>query len=164
MKLAIGGQMGSGKDTFYEYLLTKNLNIIKVSFAEPIYSILNFAQETCFFEKVKDRKFLQFVGSEWAREKDPNIWINIVDKKTKEKNDNFCLTDLRFENEFNYLKQNNWILIKIERDIIPFGREGNGSIAHISENALKNINDSEWDFIIKNNSTLENYFKEIDKF
>lgn len=163
IKIAVGGSMGVGKDTFFEYLINKNLNFEKISFAQPIYEILHYAQEKLNFEHIKDRKFLQFIGTDWARQINPNIWIDLVDQKTNQSCNNFCITDLRFENEFNYLKNNGWILIKIERNLskeILLDRNGNGIQNHCTENGLKT--DLPWDFIINNNSSLEEFYNQIN--
>lgn len=162
MKIALGGKMGSGKDTFYDYIKDK-YNFKQVSFAEPLYQIMYYAQDICGFQKVKDRKFLQFLGTEWGRSINNNCWIDIVHNKTKNSTTiNWCLTDLRFENEFNYLKNNNWILIKIQRDNIDKLRKGTGTTTHLSEIGLDNISNDEWNFIINNNSSLEEYYFNIE--
>ena len=73
-KIAFGGKMGVGKDFAVEYLRNRYSGN-KLSFAKPIYDILNFAQKTCGFREEKDRQFLQFIGTEWARQKNPDIWV-----------------------------------------------------------------------------------------
>tara|TARA_Y100000389_G_scaffold109509_1_gene106564 strand:- start:2071 stop:2574 length:504 start_codon:yes stop_codon:yes gene_type:complete len=161
LKIAFGGVMGSGKDTCVDYLCTKYPEHTRISFAGALYDILSYAQEKCGFEKNKDRKFLQFIGTEWARNIDENVWINIVlDKDIKGIG---LLSDIRFLNEFNALKNNGWICIKVTRDNIDKNRVGNGDNTHSSELSINDIKDEEWDFIINNNSTLEDLYKRLDK-
>ena len=161
LKIAFGGIMGSGKDTCVDYLCTKYPEHTRISFAGALYDILSYAQEKCGFEKNKDRKFLQFIGTEWARNIDENVWINIVlDKDIKGIG---LLSDIRFPNEFNALKNNGWICIKVTRDNIDKNRVGNGDNTHPSELRINDINDEHWDFIINNNSTLEDLYKRLDK-
>lgn len=161
LKIAFGGVMGSGKDTCVDYLCTKYPEHTRISFAGALYDILHYAQEKCGFEKNKDRKFLQFIGTEWARSINENVWINIVlDKDIKGVG---LLSDIRFPNEFNALKNNGWICIKVTRDNIDKNRVGNGDNTHSSELSINDIKDEEWDFIINNNSTLEDLYKRLDK-
>jgi hypothetical protein len=161
LKIAFGGVMGSGKDTCVDYLCTKYPEHTRISFAGALYDILNYAQEKCGFEKNKDRKFLQFIGTEWARNIDENVWINILlDKDIKGIG---FLSDIRFPNELNALKNNDWICIKVTRDNIDKNRAGHGDKTHLSELKVNDIKNEDWDFIINNNSTLEDLYKRLDK-
>ena len=161
LKIAFGGVMGSGKDTCVDYLCTKYPEHTRISFAGALYDILSYAQEKCGFEKNKDRKFLQFIGTEWARSINENVWVDIVLGKDIEGVG--LLSDIRFPNEFNALKNNGWICIKVTRDNIDKNRVGNGDNTHSSEISINDIKDEEWDFIINNNSTLEDLYKRLDK-
>lgn len=161
LKIAFGGVMGSGKDTCVDYLCTKYPEHTRISFAGALYDILSYAQEKCGFEKNKDRKFLQFIGTEWARNINENVWVDIV--LGKDIKGVGLLSDIRFPNEFNALKNNGWICIKVTRDNIDKNRVGNGDNTHSSELSINDIKDEEWDFIINNNSTLEDLYKILDK-
>jgi hypothetical protein len=161
IKLAFAGKMGSGKDTAVKYLIN-NYKGKKFSFAEPIYDILYYSQKICGFPIEKDRKFLQMVGSDWAREKDVNVWINILLNKTNNNLHNYYISDLRFDTEFEALRKNGWICIKIINKNTEINREGTGKKNHISETSLDIIDDCEWDYIIENNDTIENFYKKLD--
>ena len=161
LKIAFGGNMGSGKDTCVDYLCTKYPKHTRISFAGALYDILSYAQEKCGFKKNKDRKFLQFIGTEWARSINENVWIDIVLNKKIEGIG--LLSDIRFPNEFNELKNNGWICIKVTRDNIHKNRVGNGDNKHSSELSINDIKDEEWDFILDNNSSLEDLYKRLDK-
>jgi len=158
MKIAFGYKMRSGKDTSVDYLISK-YGGEKISFSKPLYDILHYAQKICNFPQEKDRKFLQWIGTDWAREKDNNIWINLALKSIENIEGNIYCSDVRFINEFKALKENGFIVIKIERNLVL---EDKNSTKHISENELDNIDDSEWNYIIKNNDTLEELYKKID--
>lgn len=161
MKIAFGGNMGVGKDTAVEYLQLKYPQAIVTSFAEPIYEILKFSQNICNFTPEKDRKFLQFIGTDWARNKDPNVWVNLVLEKTKTKN--CCLlSDIRFLNELVALKENNWICIRITRNDTEKNRCGTGDKKHISEKELNSIPEELWDYSIQNDHNLDSFYKKID--
>ena len=161
IKVAFGGNMGSGKDTCVDYLCSKYPEHTRISFAEALYDILNYAQEKCGFEKIKDRKFLQFIGTDWARNIDKNVWVNIV--LNKDIKGVGLLSDIRFPNEFKALKNNGWVCIKVIRNNIDGNRVGTGNKIHSSELSINDIKDEDWDFIVENNSSLEDLYIKLDK-
>ena len=160
MKIAFGYKMGVGKDTAVEYLI-KKYGGKQISFASPIYDILNYAQNRCGFKKEKDRQFLQYVGTEWARKKEENIWVRLALESTTDDTNNF-LSDVRFKNELNALKKNNWICVKINRDVIEKNREGTGNNKHSSETELDSVSDENWDYVIYNNGSIKDFYQNID--
>jgi hypothetical protein len=118
------------------------------------------------------REFLQKIGTEALRNGlHENVWINALfaDYKAKtiatgtnefniiEKDElpNWIITDTRFPNEMNAVKERNGIIIKVERSLKL--RKGydipNETDLHPSETALDNYTD--WDYVIDNNGTLE---------
>tara|TARA_Y100000389_G_C17460604_1_gene521369 strand:+ start:556 stop:1095 length:540 start_codon:yes stop_codon:yes gene_type:complete len=163
LKIAVGYKAGCGKDTFCNYLSKKfnNYKTGQIAFADPIYDIMFYAQHTCGFNSVKDRKFLQFVGTEWGRSIQDDIWINIALSKAKDL-DIALISDLRFNNEFQTLKENGWFNVKIVRDNISSSRIGSGSNTHPSETELNIVHDLCWDYIIENNGTLDEFHEKID--
>lgn len=163
LKIAFGYKCGSGKDECCDYL-TREYGGNKLSFASPIYDILKYTQLSCNFDCIKDRKFLQFVG-EWARETDENVWVKILLKNSKRLRNNIYISDLRRINEFNALKQDGWICIKINRNLSEEEtnkRLGNGYKNHDTEFQLDSYPDQMWDYIIENNETLEELYKKLD--
>jgi hypothetical protein len=163
MKLAFGGKMGCGKDTSVDYLISKHGGR-KLSFSNSLYDILYYAQKICGFPLQKDRKFLQFVGTDWARSINENVWIDLTIKKAKEMDfENLYITDVRFKNELESLKKDGWICVKITRTEHLKNREGTGDIKHESEISLDSIPDGDWDIILNNDGTLEQFYESIDK-
>jgi len=160
LKLAFGYKMGVGKDTAVEYCISK-YNGKQVSFASSIYKIMYELQTELGIKRQKDREFLQFIGS-WARKYNENIWVEKALISTSN-TENLFLSDLRYKNEFNALKQNGWICVKIIRTNVSENRTGTGSSNHTSELELDQIPDSQWDFIIINNGSLENFYNELDR-
>ena len=161
MKIALSGSISSGKDTSVNYLI-KKYGGVKISFSDSIYDILYYAQNVCGFKKEKDRKFLQWIGTEWAREKNPSIWIELT-LKNYPKNENVYCSDLRFKNEFKALKEDGWICIKLNRYVKNDKRIGTGDIKHISETDLDSLDVDEWDYIIDNDGSLLNLYDKIEK-
>ena len=166
MKIGFGYKMSSGKDTCVNYLI-ENYGGVKIAFADALYDILYYAQNVCGFPKEKDRKFLQWIGTEWGREKNPQVWIELALRKSKEINEDqnvFC-SDVRFLDEFLALKNDGWLLVKVNRDKDDIYNEriGTGDKEHRSENELDSIDDDLWNLIIDNNGTLEELYEKLDE-
>lgn len=159
MKIAFGYKMGAGKDTAVDYLITK-YGGKRISFATPIYDIQHYAQQRCGFKLEKDRQFLQYVGTDWARNKELNVWVRLAIEATP-KEGNVFLSDLRFPNEFEALKKEGWKCVKIVRKHQE-KRKGSGSHSHSSEIALDSVPDDEWDVVLHNNGTIEDLYAKLD--
>ena len=97
MKIAITGKICSGKSTLANIIKDK-LKLNKYSFAD---NVKKYAKEL-FDMSYKDRKLIQDFA-EKLKEIDNTIWIKQLDKNIKDK-DNIIIDDLRFENEYNYLR------------------------------------------------------------
>ena len=119
---------------------------------------LIYSQTVANIKHEKDRQFLQFIGTEWGRNKDKDIWVNILLKKSSIINSNCFNDDVRFINEFEALKENGWICVKINRE----NREIKGDTNHSSETSLDIIHDKRWDYVIDNNGTLEEFYNKLD--
>jgi len=109
MKIAITGKICSGKSTLANELKDK-LKLEKYSFAN---NVKKYAKEI-FEMEYKDRKLIQDFA-EKMKEIDNNIWIKQLNKEIKDKT-HIVIDDLRFENEYKYLKKNNYYIIKLVID------------------------------------------------
>jgi len=159
MKIAFGYKMGAGKSCACEHLISK-YGGTQISFAAPIYDIQRYAQKRCGFVQEKDRQFLQYVGTQWARNKEPDVWVRLAMESTPTKGNSF-MSDLRFPNEFEALKKNGWTCVKLLRNHQE-ERKGSGSHAHESEIALDVIPNDKWDVVLENTGTLEDFYKRLD--
>lgn len=103
------------------------------------------------------RKLLIELGS-LARKYNPNTWIDNYDYRfnhqIKGNFDLVILTDCRFKNEFEYLKSQDYYIVRIKRktDVV---------ISHESETQQDGIADDEFDFVIDNNLDKENLKNQI---
>lgn len=153
-KLAFGGKIGAGKSTAVDVLRSLFPNLHEISFAEPIKTISDFAFNIIDEPPQKDRRLLQFIGTEWGRERDPQIWIKLAAKKI-----NLCesqqliISDVRFQNEFEFAKSNLWTTVYLTRSNCVLEN------LHISEHQLNET--SGWDFILKNNATKEDLLESL---
>jgi hypothetical protein len=152
MKIAFGFKMRSGKDTCVDYLISKHGGC-KISFAKPLYKALYTVQDIFNLPQEKDRQFLLMIG-DWARQKDDNIFVNLALNNSLIGN-KFC-SDLRFLIEYNALKKDGWICIKVNRNT------GLPPSEHKSETELDILKDEDWDYIIDNNGTLEELYDKLD--
>jgi hypothetical protein len=136
------GFIGSGKGTAGDIL--KEIGFVKQSFAGPVKDTASVmfgwprhllegdTEESRKFREEYDpfwsKKFgyqftprmaLQTIGTEVGRDLfDSNIWISRLEKNIEE-NKNYVITDVRFKNEMNWIRNNNGILIEIQRDQNP---------------------------------------------
>ena len=159
MKLAISGKMGSGKSHLADKLM-KMFDFKKTSFAERVKEL---AAEL-FNMKEKDRGLLINLATK-MREIDPKVWINCVINSVN-KNQNIVLDDLRLANEYQTLKDNNWIIIKLDineeirkkqlQEKYKSNYESHKiHFDSITENDVVSMADNCFDFVIRNSRDEE---------
>lgn len=114
--VGLSGKMGSGKSAAVKLLKEKYPKKVKLlKFAAPLYEIQDFIYKTIVpvhnkpKDFVKDRKLLQFIGTDWGRTIDPQLWIKMwVDRFcTILIHDNYEIVvcdDVRFDNEAAAIK------------------------------------------------------------
>ena len=161
MKIGIVGKMCSGKTT-----LANQIN----NYYDNKYFITSFAKKIkviaveIFNMKGKNRKLLQDIGTK-MREIDKDVWAKYALNEAD--NHNFAIIDdVRFENEIKILKDNGWLLIKINiSDDLQLQRlkitypetwkEHFENIKHESEKS-NNIDEIYYDLIIDSSNSPEN--------
>jgi len=100
------------------------------------------------------RHLLQVVGTDICRGhiKD-DIWLEYIKNSIRSCSDNIVITDARFKNERDFLREMGAVICLVKRK----GFENGGS--HISENQLGS--DSDYDLIINNNGSILSIQSEI---
>lgn len=174
MLIGICGKAGSGKDTIGDYLV-KDYAFKKIALADPIKRLVKdvFAlddhevydrvareQPLRRWPKWSVRTLLQFIGTELFREKiDDAVWVKSLWYKIQDdKESNYVVTDCRFPNELNYLKNSAKDGEFFTFKIIRSGCDGNiGLQGHASE-----AYDLEGDFRIVNDGTYEALYSKVD--
>lgn len=151
--IIFSGKQYSGKDTVAKIML--NLmpefkrcamgDIIKLTYGKEKGLTYDQIEQN----KAQYRADLIKLGN-WGREQDPDYWL----KKILEQDGNIMVTDVRVQHEYDIFKAAGAISIRIEsaRDI----RSKRGELIgedDITEIGLDHITD--WDYVIKNNSTYE---------
>jgi dephospho-CoA kinase len=156
--IGVTGKKGSGKDTAADYISLR-YGYRKIAFADQLKFL---SSKYLGWNGKKDsygRALLQFAGTEIARQKSDNIWVdfmrlNLSFLKASLNTDKFIISDVRFDNEANFIKEkaSNGLLMEIRRD-------GEDVDAHKSESGIS----VKPDFIIFNNGNVRDLFAEIDE-
>jgi hypothetical protein len=108
------------------------------------------------------RQALIDIGSR-GREYNPNIWIDIVKDNISRAPTwfctcdtmGFCVTDVRYINEFEMLRDNGFFNIRIIRDDVA-------KINHKSEVEQEAISNKDFDYVIYNNGSLEAFESKVE--
>lgn len=184
---AFNGQIGSGKNYVAQHIfwpLLDNKPTLIVAFADhfKVEMIVKEGYERSKVFGTKDehtRKGLLRRGTEKGRNVyGDDIWINHLHEWMVEYNnrgiERFIISDLRFENEFEYVKSMGGECIRIiapkrhQEGLIKERGEGNDSdYNHIAETSYDALESANWDLIINNDpehdteEQIVNYLKNI---
>ena len=82
------------------------------------------------------------------------FWVWYCKEFEKNPDLKVVVSDIRFRHEFNFIKEKEGYIIKIERDLTK-------KDSHISENELEEISLGEYNFILYNNGSKEELFKKV---
>jgi hypothetical protein len=176
--IGIAGPPESGKDTIADLIADKGY--YKSSFAkalrEIVYSIYNLDksymgnrnyESKSLINGKSIKQVLAHIGTEGFRTIDPNTWIDCLDREIINI-DKVVISDVRFPNEVDYIKNKGGLLLWIDRsrdkpktllgqlfllfslDRLPDGR----SLQHDSESHWS-YSKSNADVIIRNEGNLE---------
>jgi hypothetical protein len=174
--IGITGKKYSGKDTLGSYFVN-NYKYEQIAYADALKDavkcIFDFDDEQLYGTKKEEvdefwgktpRQVLQFVGTDLFRnhthELMPNIgkdiWVQVVKRKImnkmkKDPNARFVITDARFHNEVDVIKQLGGTVIKLKRDT------GCQDI-HESEALIDSL-PSDYEF--ENNSSKEELYEKV---
>jgi len=201
-KIVIGvvGLIGSGKGTFGDYLV-KHHNFRSLSFAAPLKDAVSsifgwsrdllegastesrlWREQTDVYwsqklnRQITPRKVLQEMGTEVMRNNfDQNIWIHSMEKHINNSDKNIVITDVRFSNEMNMIKNVNGTVVWIKKDPLPEWFDIAVAANNGSQNALNymkqltDVHESEWawvgskiDLTITNNDDINSFYQKID--
>lgn len=166
MKLVgFSGSMGVGKSTAIQLLkeLTHD-GVLNVKFAQPLYDIQEYIYRRVSSVHtppqgfVKDRKLLQWLGTNWGRETvGEHIWTDLWRAQVSQVHKDYpraliVCDDVRFNNEAQLVRSLGGVVVRMESNTSSRNISGNGISKHASENGVDN---SVIDAIIENNGTVE---------
>jgi len=176
--ICIIGNIGSGKSTAGNIL--KQYGYEEITFANPVKEIgliLGFEHKELYgsqedklkineFWGVSGREFMQKFATNIMRNElhkhinmnmdGKTIWVRLCEKKIIQmlkENKKILISDGRFPDEINMIKQYNGTIIKLERN-------NSFDLNHESESYISNI---KYDKLINNNGTLDDLENEIKK-
>jgi hypothetical protein len=119
IKIGFSGQQNSGK-TYLTNMMVITLGYTQSEYeilklAEPVYKISDYIYYILGKDKVKNRRLLQFIGTEIGRELfDKDIWINVLlDKINESDKDVIFVDDIRFKNELKKLRENGFLVYRV---------------------------------------------------
>lgn len=161
MIIGISAKMGCGKTTLADYII-EELPFKRKAFADILkqecsetygYPLeWNYTGEgkhqlislnVLPKQPMSVREILQWHGTDFRREQDWNYWVKLMDKEIKEDED-IIIDDVRFENEADFVKKRNGLLIRLE----PYpGWKPEKYSNHVSETALDEYDG--WDLVLK---------------
>lgn len=102
-------------------------------------------------EFINARIALQTLGTEWGRRLTPNIWADAaVNNILNSEEPRWCLSDLRFKNEFDAVKAAGGFVIRLMR--------GKVQHHHASETELLSIPLSDFDMVLHNHGGLDQLY------
>lgn len=179
MLIGVLGKSGSGKDTIADYVC-ENYGYTKIAFAKPIKDIcrimFGFNEEQLYGNKketvdeywgVSPRHMFQYIGTDVMRTQIqtqiPNIgmdfWVKCTEKiilNLLKENKKVIVSDVRFQNEIDLITRLGGVVIKLNRDS---NNLKDGTESHISE---QNIDNLIGNYLIENNSTLNELYRTMD--
>ena len=170
--IGITGLARSGKDTAAKFLVEEK-NFQQISFAwalkracAAMYGIdltkfdLGDRLGADPFWQMTYREILQKVGTDLVTNHlDPDFWVKRVAYQVSKMDDMkvpVVISDVRFENEATWVRQQGGIIIRIVRHDSGLPDELG---RHVSESGIAHNNK---DFIVENNSTVEDLYTNID--
>ena len=204
MIVGITGFIGSGKDTVAKMLVEKGA--VQDSFAAQLKdlcaSVFGWPRDMLQGDTVESRDFretpdmywtrklgidqftprlaLQLLGTEIMRTHfNQDIWLDSLEyriRKNEQQDTMVVVSDCRFKNELDLIKELNGIVVHVIRDELPewyetavHANKGSVPAKHTMETRFAKVHASEWkwvgydfDFVIKNSGTLEDLQTEVD--
>jgi len=172
MKLiGFNGKMGVGKSTAVACLREASLNSVRlVKFAQPLYDMQEYIYRRIqgTYRRpdgfTKDRKLLQWIGTEWGRDSiSPTLWVDIWKKEVEyqqlNQNNIVICDDVRFDNEAEAIKAMGGIVINISANNTEKRIDTkSGIVQHSSEAGIK---PELIDCRIDNNGSLSEFLKKL---
>jgi hypothetical protein len=171
MILGLSGRARVGKNAVADYL-TNEYKFKQTAFAETLKKacgcIFGLTEKQLYgddkeivdcFWKDTPRNILQKVGTDCLRKGyREEVWVKSLERQVKRLAPaDIAITDVRFINESEAVKEWGGLVIRILRDNAP----AIATDSHVSETSLDNY--QMWDYTIRNDGTLEDLYKKVDE-
>lgn len=204
MIIGVSGIINSGKNTIATHLI-ENYGFKKDSFAATLKDVCScvfgWSRELLEGDTLESRKWreeidiwwanklsipefspryaLQHIGTDLFRNHfNSEIWHTSMENRIcKNPEQNYVISDIRFSNEVNFVRNHGGILIRVYRgespewyEIASLAVAGDFASETIMKNTYSDVHYSEWacagteyDYVINNNSTIDIVKTQIDK-
>ena len=154
--IGISGRARVGKDTLAEAVLRLGAATYRYGFADPLRRMLHagFGIDLADAHWIarKDlplpeygrspRQMLQTLGTEWGRSLVcRDVWVRLANDEFLTRGPGMCITDVRFDNEADWIRSNGGMVIHITRaraSMVNAHVSEDGIIRHASDRAVAN--------------------------
>lgn len=201
MIISVTGFIGSGKSTIADYLVS-HYGFVEESFAnslkDAISVIFNWDRQLLEGKSAESREWREQVDPWWSKRLhmpkltprwimqywgtevcrygfQSEIWVASLENKLRGCDSNVVISDCRFQNEFNALRNLGAHLVKVNRgddpewvaDVIAANNGDHQAITRIHQLGIHE-SEREWigenfNTVIDNNGTVEELYRQIDK-
>jgi len=170
VKISIFSHMRGGKDTAAAYCMRKiGYPRIKLAYGDELkriyHDLFGYSKDV-----TKDRDGYQWFGQA-MRERNPRIWIEKLDpilQHSLARRHSVFLTDMRQPNEYDHLKSNGFVMIKIDtpkeiriQRMLEAGEEVKEE--YLSHDTESHIDSFEYDYVVKNDGSLDDLYEKLDE-
>lgn len=176
LRVAFSGKFGSGKDTAADVLKQSDAAPRHYLFAKRVKEVVATLTGTSYEFNCSDEgkrtippgftktlgELQQFVGQGFCDQLGEDIWVNIVLAQVQAQEESCVITDLRYPNEANALKEAGFLLVRINVEGPTLERRTKGDKInrnHPSETALDDY--AHFDVMLENNGTKEEFEEQV---
>lgn len=176
LRVAFSGKFGSGKDTAAEVVKRDGAVRQHYLFAKRVKEVVATLTGTSYEFNCSDEgkrtippgftktlgELQQFVGQGFCDQLGEDIWVNIVLAQVQAQEESCVITDLRYPNEANALKEAGFLLVRINVEGPTLERRTKGDKRnrnHPSETALDDY--AHFDVMLENNGTKEEFEEQV---
>lgn len=172
LKIAIVGEMRTGKDTVAEIIKDLETNkTTKFAFSEGIHHIIKLLMPHVY-EQGKPRKELQQIG-QFMRKLYPDVWIDYVFNSlgfewASKRGYNMVFTDVRQPNEVTRLKEKGFTILKVTAPVdLRVGRIIHAGdtfeTTYLNHETELVVSQLPYDYEIANNGTIADLQEEVSQ-
>lgn len=169
MKIGLIGLKRAGKNTFGD-IAVKEFGYKELAFADELKKYAKLLFPDHFKNNDKPVKLLQDFG-EGMRKIDTDIWVKLLANNFDKIDElNVVVTDVRHQNEVDYLRSKGFTIVKIENNISDIIDRCRATESDFEPNLLLHkseqlaLRDDVADITIENKGTLEEYQNKVRNF
>lgn len=175
--IGISGKIGAGKDTLAAAIIKSDKRFVQKSFAFKLKQIVSIISGTSIEDNLSQEgkkkvskifnlslgEMQQIIGTRVFRDNfDEQVWIKALFSDYNHETDYWVISDVRFKNEANFVKQMGGLLVRIEGDPAKIRENSNRDLTHPSETDLDNYEG--FDFKYHNVESLESLESFIQEY